>query len=315
MKKKAISAIVKGVQKVAKASAKKKAAAAVKKVSSGAKTTAKTKNVRSKIGLNRKAVLREGFDPAKAAATKLKGVKVTPIKKPLTTAQRKANDAAAKAGKRVSANPKVAKKAAKKVAKKAPVKKVAKKAPVKKAAAKKAPTKKVAAKKAPTKKVAAKKAPTKKVAAKKVPKKTAPKGPKQGPKTAAESVKGKPLQGPSNYKGSFFKNKESALNKSKSKFMNSKGRGKAKSKSGESARQAGYRAGRASVGGKAAKKVKKGAGKVLKSRITQGVGAGYAGAKMGSRGNGGSSNPQSSKYFTEAELQAAKARVRANRNR
>ena len=304
MKKKAISAIVKGVQKVAKASAKKKAAAAVKKVSSGAKTTAKTKNVRSKIGLNRKAVLREGFDPAKAAATKLKGVKVTPIKKPLTTAQRKANDAAAKAGKRVSANPKVAKKAAKKVAKKA-AKKVAKKAP----------TKKVAAKKAPTKKVAAKKAPTKKVAAKKVPKKTAPKGPKQGPKTAAESVKGKPLQGPSNYKGSFFKNKESALNKSKSKFMNSKGRGKAKSKSGESARQAGYRAGRASVGGKAAKKVKKGAGKVLKSRITQGVGAGYAGAKMGSRGNGGSSNPQSSKYFTEAELQAAKARVRANRNR
>ena len=286
MKKKAISAIVKGVQKVAKASAKKKAAAAVKKVSSGAKTTAKTKNVRSKIGLNRKAVLREGFDPAKAAATKLKGVKVTPIKKPLTTAQRKANDAAAKAGKRVSANPKVAKKAAKKVAKKAPVKKAA-----------------------------AKKAPTKKVAAKKVPKKTAPKGPKQGPKTAAESVKGKPLQGPSNYKGSFFKNKESALNKSKSKFMNSKGRGKAKSKSGESARQAGYRAGRASVGGKAAKKVKKGAGKVLKSRITQGVGAGYAGAKMGSRGNGGSSNPQSSKYFTEAELQAAKARVRANRNR
>ena len=295
MKKKAISAIVKGVQKVAKASAKKKAAAAVKKVSSGAKTTAKTKNVRSKIGLDRKAVLREGFDPAKSAAAKAKGVKVTPIKKALTPAQRKANDAAAKAGKRVSANPKVAKKAAKKVAKKAPVKKVAKKAPVKKAAAKKAPTKKVAAKK--------------------VPKKTAPKGPKQGPKTAAESVKGKPLQGPSNYKGSFFKNKESALNKSKSKFMNSKGRGKAKSKSGESARQAGYRAGRASVGGKAAKKVKKGAGKVLKSRITQGVGAGYAGAKMGSRGNGGSSNPQSSKYFTEAELQAAKARVRANRNR
>jgi len=304
MKKKAISAIVKGVQKVAKASAKKKAAAAVKKVSSGAKTTAKTKNVRSKIGLDRKAVLREGFDPAKSAAAKAKGVKVTPIKKALTPAQRKANDAAAKAGKRVSANPKVAKKAAKKVAKKA-AKKVAKKAP----------TKKVAAKKAPTKKVAAKKAPTKKVAAKKVPKKTAPKGPKQGPKTAAESVKGKPLQGPSNYKGSFFKNKESALNKSKSKFMNSKGRGKAKSKSGESARQAGYRAGRASVGGKAAKKVKKGAGKVLKSRITQGVGAGYAGAKMGSRGNGGSSNPQSSKYFTEAELQAAKARVRANRNR
>ena len=294
MKKKAISAIVKGVQKAAKASAKKKAAAAVKKVSSGAKTTAKTKNVRSKIGLNRKAVLREGFDPAKAAATKLKGVKVTPIKKALTPAQRKANDAAAKAGKRVSANPKVAKKAAKKVAKKA-AKKVAKKAPVKKAAAKKAPTKKVAAKK--------------------VPKKTAPKGPKQGPKTAAESVKGKPLQGPSNYKGSFFKNKESVLNESKSKFMNSKGRGKAKSKSGESARQAGYRAGRASVGGKAAKKVKKGAGKVLKSRITQGVGAGYAGAKLGSRGNGGSSNPQSSKYFTEAELQAAKARVKANRNR
>ena len=286
MKKKAISAIVKGVQKAAKASAKKKAAAAVKKVSSGAKTTAKTKNVRSKIGLDRKAVLREGFDPAKSAAAKAKGVKVTPIKKALTPAQRKANDAAAKAGKRVSANPKVAKKAAKKVAKKAPVKKAA-----------------------------AKKAPTKRVAAKKVPKKTAPKGPKQGPKTAAESVKGKPLQGPSNYKGSFFKNKESALNKSKSKFMNSKGRGKAKSKSGESARQAGYRAGRASVGGKAAKKVKKGAGKVLKSRITQGVGAGYAGAKMGSRGNGGSSNPQSSKYFTEAELQAAKARVRANRNR
>ena len=66
MKKKAISAIVKGIQKV----------------SSGTKTTAKTKNVRSKTGLNKKAVSREGFDPAKAAAAKAKGVKVHQLRNP-----------------------------------------------------------------------------------------------------------------------------------------------------------------------------------------------------------------------------------------
>ena len=262
MKKKAISTIVKGIQKVAKASAKKKAAAATKKVSSGAKTTAKTKNVRAKTGLNKEAPAAAKKVVAKKPAYK---PKVGEPKPPLSKAAKKANDA---------------KVAPKKVAKKV-----------------------------------AKKAPAKKVAAKKVAKKAAPKGPKQGPKTAAESVKGKPIQGPSNYKGNFFKNKEKALKESQEKFMNSKGRGKAKSKSGKSARQAGYDAGKKAATGKTLKKVKKGAVKVAKSRITQGVGAGYAGAKLGSSGNGKSTNPQASKYFTEAELQAARRRVRESRNR
>jgi hypothetical protein len=125
------------------------------------------------------------------------------------------------------------------------------------------------------------------------------------------------MQGPANYKGNFFKNKEKALKESQAKFMNSKGKGKtnAKSKSGESARSAGYKAGKKAATGKTLKKVKKGAVKVAKSRITQGVGAGYAGAKLGSNGNGGSTNPKASKYFTEAELQAARRRVRESRNR
>ena len=274
MKKKAISTIVKGIQKVAKASAKKKAAAATKKVSSGAKTTAKTKNVRAKTNLlDRREVSRQGFDPAKASASKAKGVTVTKVKKPLTVDQRKANDTAKKAGKAISTNPKV--KAVKKAVKKAPAKTAPAKTATKKTATKKVATKKVATKKVATKKVATKKAATKKAA----------------------------------------KNKEKALRESQEKFMNSKGRGKAKSKSGKSARQAGYDAGKKAATGKTLKKVKKGAVKVAKSRITQGVGAGYAGAKLGSNSNGGSTNPQASKYFTEAELEAARRRVKASRNR
>ena len=92
-------------------------------------------NARKRTGSNRRAVSREGFDPAKAAASKAKGVTVTKIKPDLTPAQKKANDAAAKAGKRASANPKVdtTKKVTKKTTVKTPVKKAAKKTPVKKA--------------------------------------------------------------------------------------------------------------------------------------------------------------------------------------
>jgi len=79
------------------------------KVSGPAKGLPKSKsgNVRKRTSLNKKAVSREGFDPAKAEAAKAKGVTVTKIKPPLTPAQGRANDAAVKAGKRASANPKV----------------------------------------------------------------------------------------------------------------------------------------------------------------------------------------------------------------
>ena len=184
---------------------------------------------------------------------------------------------------------------------------------LKAAKAKVARAKKVAAKKTPAKKAPAKKAPAKKAPAKK----TAPKGPKQGPKTAAESVKGKPMQGPANYKGNFFKNKEKALKEAQAKFMNSKGssKPKVKSKSGESARSAGYKAGKKAAAGKTLKKVKKGAVKVAKSRITQGIASGAIGAKLGGGGGGSESKKSKSKYFTEAELQAARRRMQASRSR
>ena len=139
--------------------AKKQAIKSIKTALGVSKKTTKsgpakgTGNARKRTGANRKAVSREGFDPAKAQASKAKGVTVTEIKKPLTAAQRKTNDAAAKAGKPISASPKVD--TPKKVPKKTPVKKAVK-TPVKKAV-KKTPVKK-AVKKTPVKKAAAKKA-------------------------------------------------------------------------------------------------------------------------------------------------------------
>ena len=189
MKKKAISTIVKGIQKVAKASAKKKAAAATKKVSSGAKTTAKTKNVRSKTGLlDRREVSRQGFDPAKASASKAKGVTVTKVKKPLTVDQRKANDTAKKAGKTISTNPKV--KAVKKAVKKAPAKKPLAKVKLTKAQINEMGKLTKSVKAGVAKRV--KKAATKKVAPKKVAKKVAKKAPakkKVAKKKAAKKKK------------------------------------------------------------------------------------------------------------------------------
>ena len=173
----------------------------------------------------------------------------------------------------------------------------AKVARAKKVAAKKSPAKKAPAKKAPAKKAPAKKAPAKKVA-----KKVAPE---------------RPIQGPANYKGNFFKNKEKALKEAQAKFMNSKGssKPKAKAKSGKSARQAGYDAGKKAAGGKTLKKVKKGVAKVAKSRITQGIASGAIGAKLGGGGGGSESKKSKSKYFTEAELQAARRRMQASRSR
>ena len=178
----------------------------------------------------------------------------------------------------------------------------AKVARAKKVAAKKAPAKKAPAKKAPAKKAPAKKAPAKKVATKKVAKKVAPE---------------RPIQGPSNYKGNFFKNKAKALKESQEKFMNSKAysKPKPKSKSGESARSAGYKAGKKAATGRTLKKVKKGAAKVAKSRITQGIASGAIGAKLGGGGGGSESKKSKSKYFTEAELQAARRRMQASRSR
>ena len=99
--------------------------------------------------------------------------------------------------------------------------------------------------------------------------------------------------------------------------MNSKAysKPKVKSKSGESARSAGYKAGKKAAGGKTLKKVKKGVAKVAKSRITQGIASGAIGAKLGGGGGGSESKQSKSKYFTEAELQAARRRMQASRSR
>ena len=107
----------------------------------------------------------------------LKQHRTMPAKKATKKVAKKAAPAKKAAAKKAPAKKAAAKKApAKKAAaKKAPAKKApAKKAAAKKAPAKKAPAKKAAAKKAPAKKAAAKKAPAKKAAAKKAVAKKAP---------------------------------------------------------------------------------------------------------------------------------------------
>ena len=131
-------------------------------------------------------------------------------------------------------------------------------------------------------------------------------------------MKGKPVQGPANYKGNFFKNKEKALKEAQAKFMNSKGssKPKAKSKSGESARSAGYKAGKKAATSRTAKKVAKKAKKAIKSPV--GAIAAYEGTKYAGKkllGGGSESKKSKSKYFTEAELQAARRRMQASRSR
>jgi hypothetical protein len=282
-KAKAVKLIIKGAKKVAKKVAKK---APVK--------TAGTKNVRAKTGLLNKKT------PATAAKKVAKKTpahkpKVGVAKSPTTAAQGKANTKAFNKRQKAldsAKTPAPTKTAAKKVAKKAPVKTAAKKAPVKKAPAKKAPAKKVAAKK---------------VAAKKTPKKT----PKKATAAQTKAAKAK--------KAAAAQKKADAANlkESQENFMNSKAysKPKVKSKSGESARSAGYKAGKKAAGGKTLKKVKKGVAKVAKSRITQGIASGAVGAKLGGGGGGSEDKQSKSKYFTEAELQAARRRMQASRSR
>ena len=131
-------------------------------------------------------------------------------------------------------------------------------------------------------------------------------------------MKGKPVQGPANYKGNFFKNKEKALKEAQAKFMNSKGssKPKAKAKSGKSARQAGYDAGKKAATSKKAKKVAKKVKKAIKSPV--GAIAAYEGTKYAGKkllGGGSEGKKSKSKYFTEAELQAARRRMQASRSR
>ena len=295
-KAKAVKLIIKGAKKVAEKVAKK---APVK--------TAGTKNVRAKTGLLNKKT------PATAAKKVAKKTpahkpKVGVAKSPTTAAQGKANTRAFNKRQKAldsAKTPAPTKTAAKKVAKKAPVKTAAKKAPVKKAPAKKAPAKKVAAKKVAAKKVAANKTP--KVAAKKTPKKT----PKKATAAQTKAAKAK--------KAAAAQKKADAANlkESQENFMSSKAysKPKVKSKSGESARSAGYKAGKKAAGGKTLKKVKKGVAKVAKSRITQGIASGAVGAKLGGGGGGSEDKQSKSKYFTEAELQAARRRMQASRSR
>jgi hypothetical protein len=247
--------------------------------------TAGTKNVRAKTGLLNKKT------PATAAKKVAKKTpahkpKVGVAKSPTTAAQGKANTRAF--NKRQKALDSAKTPAPTKTA----AKKVAKKAPVKKAPAKKAPAKKVAAKK---------------VAAKKTPKKT----PKKATAAQTKAAKAK------NAAAAQKKADAANLKESQENFMNSKAysKPKVKSKSGESARSAGYKAGKKAAGGKTLKKVKKGVAKVAKSRITQGIASGAVGAKLGGGGGGSEDKQSKSKYFTEAELQAARRRMQASRSR
>ena len=192
--------------------------------------------------------------------------------------------------------------------------KVVKKAVKKKALAKKAAKKvaKKAVKKTPAKKVA--KAP-----AKKAVEKTAPKRPVQGPITRQQAAGSGPVQGPSNYKGRYYKDKAKAakaLKESQEKFMNAAGTGaKEARKEGASAARKKIKKSLSKINrdGKKVKKAimatKKKVGKALKSPV--GAIAAYEGTKAGYKKLTGSGKKKKTNgsYFTQAELDAARKRL------
>lgn len=180
-------------------------------------------------------------------------------------------------------------------------------------AVKKAVKKKALAKKA-AKKVA------KKVSVKKVlVKKTAPKRPVQGPITRQQAAGSGPVQGPSNYKGRYYKDKAKAakaLKESQEKFMNAAGTGaKEARKEGASAARKKIKKSLSKINRNskkvknAIKATKKKVGKALKSPV--GAIAAYEGTKAGYKKLTGSGKKKKTNgsYFTQAELDAARKRL------
>ena len=263
---------------------------------------------------------------------------------------------------------KVARKATKKAVKKTATKKVAKKVPTKTATknvrkttgakkydakaekeSKKAatqakmdkiadskkdrPFKEVSTRKTPAKKTA-RKTPAKKTPAKKTPAKKTPAKAKKtykkpiGPQTAQESVIGRPMQGPSNYKGNFYKNKaarEADVSgrpvqgpsgveafKAGKKVGASKARSTAKKRLGKVVKGKGAIS---KTARKIGKKTKKIAGGKLGTAAIAG-GAGYMGAKMGSGKKVSSpATAKPSKYFSREEIEAARFRLYGKKNK
>ena len=194
------------------------------------------------------------------------------------------------------------------------------KTPAKKTAVKKTAVKKTAAKKTATKKTA-RKTPAKKTPAKKTPAKKTPAKAKKtykkpiGPQTAQESVIGRSMQGPSNYKGNFYKNKaarEADVSgrpvqgpsgveafKAGKKVGASKARSTAKKRLGKVVKGKGAIS---KTARKIGKKTKKIAGGKLGTAAIAG-GAGYMGAKMGSGKKVSSpATAKPSKYFSREEI-------------
>ena len=255
---------------------------------------------------------------AKIANKKAPSVKIGSPKKPLSSTQKKINDARVATGKKPVLNPKApkAKQTRKQVSrdgfdnakvkkdtlvvtkiKKAPAKKVAKKK-----VAKKAPVKKVA-KKVPAKKVA-KKAPVKKTPAKKAPVRKTPRNAGgtseraglSGGTSAREALK------KSGKKNPIVVREETQL------AIIPTSKPKPKPKRGKSSRQAGYEAGKKAFGRNVSRKAKR-AGKKAKSILGGKTGtaliaggAGYGGAKMGSSGGAKPAKATTSKFYTRAEM-------------
>ena len=303
-------------KKAVKATAKKATKKAVKKTAT--KKVAKkvptktTKNVRKTTGAKKYDAKAE--KEAKKAATQAKMDKIAASKKdrPFKEVSTRKTPKAGGIGLQTDAAKKTA---TKKVAKK---KTVAKKTAVKKTATKKTATKKTATKKTAVKKTA-RKTPAKKTAK---PKMTYKKP--IGPQTAQESVAGRPMQGPSNYKGNYFKNKTAREADVSSlpvqgpsgieAFKAGKKVGASKARSTAKKRLSKVTKGKGAISEtarKIGKKTKKIAGGKTGTAAIAG-GAGYMGAKMGSGNKAVTPSPATakpSKYFSREEIEAAHYRI------
>tara|TARA_R110000851_G_scaffold274698_1_gene427271 strand:- start:135 stop:1037 length:903 start_codon:yes stop_codon:yes gene_type:complete len=299
-------------------------AGAGKAIQAGAKVL---KKLRKTSTQTRKQVSKEGFDNSKV---KTGNVKVTKIKKPttgnarkttglnkkttatpkktavkktttkkrtnsprasLSTAQRKANDAAVKKGGTALAKPKAVKKVVKAPVKKAPVKKTAKKT--------------------------ARKTPAKKVAKKKTAKKTTTSTPRNARGTSERAGIGGGRSTKDTLKGSSGK-QETRLAIIDKKPKKTK-------------KKPSYRGGKKDTDSKAYKAMRKLAAKrkprkklikrakqigAIAKKSKTGViagGAGYLGGRMGSSGNVADAAQQSTTGFTQAELDAARMRYYGGR--
>ena len=290
------AAKVLGKKVVKKATKKAVKKTATKKVAKKVPTKTATKNVRKTTGAKKYDAKAE--KEAKKAATKAKMDKIAASKKDRPF---------------------------KEVSTRETPKKATKKTATKKTAVKKTATKKTATKKTAVKKTA-RKTPAKKTPVK--PKKTYKKP--IGPQTAQESVAGRPMEGPSNYKGNYFKNKtarEADVSgrpvqgpsgieafKAGKKVGASKARSTAKKRLGKVVKGKGAISKTARKIGKKTKKIA--GGKTGTAAIAGG--AGYMGAKMGSGNKAVTPSPATakpSKYFSREEIEAARFRLYGKKNK